>query len=361
MRQEVVSDEEAHEHKVVDHALQVEGEGQGRGGAEAGELHVEILPEHAQLEQLQRFHGHTSVAVAEDLDGGGRGAAAALAARLHDLSEDVEVRLVRGEPQHDEVGVQAVEDVAGVGVVPRLRALRPHELHDLVLSLAGDGGVAEDHLEPAPARVQREALVHVVPQPVRQTGHEGGSRRDDVVVEHLLLGAALAELVAALHHLATQVLLDVLLLRDLLGRLEAAGALLVHLRARRDTVDGHVQHLAGAHHRHEAVDVKADVGKHLVLGLGGRDVFRVHARVDDAVHIEVQVVKLDAVGVGLRQVHRHRDASHGRGLLLEHVSQDARVLLDEPSEECWHAHPSSRPRGVPRAQGRFPARRRKRT
>lgn len=53
---------------------------------------------------------------------------------------------MRGEPEHDEVGVQPVQDVVLVGVVARLAALAPHEVHDLVLALPGLAGVREDHL-----------------------------------------------------------------------------------------------------------------------------------------------------------------------------------------------------------------------
>lgn len=54
---------------------------------------------------------------------------------------------MRGEPEHDEVRVQAVQDVVLVRVVPRLGALPAHEVHDLVLSLARLAGVRQYHLE----------------------------------------------------------------------------------------------------------------------------------------------------------------------------------------------------------------------
>jgi hypothetical protein len=44
----------------------------------------------------------------------------ALAPEKDLLAEDGEVRLVRGEREHDEVGVQPVQDVPRVGVVPGL-------------------------------------------------------------------------------------------------------------------------------------------------------------------------------------------------------------------------------------------------
>lgn len=54
----------------------------------------------------------------------------------HALAQHRKVRLVRGQRQHDEVGVQAVNDVALVGVIALLHALVPDELDDLVLALS---------------------------------------------------------------------------------------------------------------------------------------------------------------------------------------------------------------------------------
>ena len=42
-------------------------------------------------------------------------------AEKHLLPEDSEVRLVRGQTQHDQVGVQAVQDVPRVGVIAGLK------------------------------------------------------------------------------------------------------------------------------------------------------------------------------------------------------------------------------------------------
>lgn len=50
------------------------------------------------------------------------------------LPDDGEVWLVRGEAQHDQVGVCAAQTVVGVGVVVGLRALAPDEVHDLMLT-----------------------------------------------------------------------------------------------------------------------------------------------------------------------------------------------------------------------------------
>ena len=57
------------------------------------------------------------------------------------LSYYGEVGLVSCEPEHDEIGVGAAQDVVRVGVVVGLGALPPDEVHDLVLALAGNVGI----------------------------------------------------------------------------------------------------------------------------------------------------------------------------------------------------------------------------
>jgi hypothetical protein len=63
--------------------------------------------------------------------------------------------------------------------------------------------------------------------------------------------------------------------------------------------------LAGSHEAHEAVNVETDGQEHLCLALGCSSVFRVCAGMDDAVHIEVQAVKLQPKRVWARRVKGH--------------------------------------------------------
>jgi hypothetical protein len=65
----------------------------------------------------------------------------------NDLPQDKEVRLVSREGEHDEICIQTVHDVAGVGVPPRLPTLKADVFHGLVLALSRDVGVGEDDLE----------------------------------------------------------------------------------------------------------------------------------------------------------------------------------------------------------------------
>lgn len=64
---------------------------------------------------------------------------------LH-LAQDDEAGLMGGQGQHDEVGVQAVEAVAQVGLPGGTPPLLPDVLHDLVLPLPGHVCIRQHHL-----------------------------------------------------------------------------------------------------------------------------------------------------------------------------------------------------------------------
>ena len=53
---------------------------------------------------------------------------------------------MRGQSQHDEVGVRPQQTMVGVGVMVRVAALSADVVHYLVLSLTWDVGIREDHL-----------------------------------------------------------------------------------------------------------------------------------------------------------------------------------------------------------------------
>ena len=57
------------------------------------------------------------------------------------LSEKAEMWLMRGEGKHDEISIQAIQAVPGVGVPSLSPALLTDHVHDLVLSLSWGIGV----------------------------------------------------------------------------------------------------------------------------------------------------------------------------------------------------------------------------
>ena len=75
--------------------------------------------------------------------------------------------------------------------------------------------------------------------------------------------------------------------------------MLVHFCARSNTIDGHVENFTGADDIEKAVDALEDGNHHLVFILGSWLILGMSTRMDDSVHIQVQIVKLHSVGVRL--------------------------------------------------------------
>mmetsp|Transcript_64923 Transcript_64923/g.193524 ORF Transcript_64923/g.193524 Transcript_64923/m.193524 type:complete len:284 (+) Transcript_64923:2265-3116(+) len=258
--------------------------------------------------------------------------------RHHDLPDDAEVRLVRRQAQHDKVGIRAVEAVPGVRVVLRLHALGADVVHDLVLTLAGNVRVVEDDtgLELLPERVVGQAVVDVVADGLGHLVQEVGAGRDDVGVEELAC-AAIGQSTALRLPVLPELLLLALHLLALLRGPEPSRPLLVHLGAGGDAVDGHVEQLLGPDDADEAVQVEENVLVHVLLIFWCRAIFRVAAWVDDAVHVEVQVVEITVRGI-LVQVHGDHTAIHLHGLPLDGVSDDLGEAHAAPPEEGRNPH-----------------------
>jgi hypothetical protein len=101
----------------------------------------------------------------------------------HHFAQNVEVWLVSGECEHDQVRVESVQHMACVGVVTGLMALSTYELHDFVFSFAGHTGVAEDHCKPTPSRITGQTALNVTAQSLGHMVHERSAGRDYVGVE----------------------------------------------------------------------------------------------------------------------------------------------------------------------------------
>jgi hypothetical protein len=72
----------------------------------------------------------------------------------------------------------------------------------------------------------------------------------------------------------------------------------------------------------------------------------VKARVYDSIHVQVQVVELDAVRVRLGAVQLHPASERVDGLVLDDVGDDLRVLLRDPAVEARDALGARAPRGA---------------
>mmetsp|Transcript_31089 Transcript_31089/g.61556 ORF Transcript_31089/g.61556 Transcript_31089/m.61556 type:complete len:243 (-) Transcript_31089:185-913(-) len=228
------------------------------------------------------------------------------------------MRLVARQPQHHQVRVLPVHAVPRVRPVPRPALPLADVLHDLVLPLPRHLLPAEHHLQLRPRRIRRHLLPDEILDRGRHPPHEIRAGGDAVRIERrpLLLSYLFPRR-------ARRRLLLCQRLRQIPRAAEPTGPLLVQFGAGGHTVHGHVH----AHFRthdlgHDAVEVRDDARHHLALTQGGG---HVHARgvgapVDDAVHVQVQVVEFGEEGAG------------GQDLV------DVRVPLRQPAVELGDAH-----------------------
>ena len=343
VRQEIVTHEEAHKHKVVEHALLVVSERQISPVSTRGcrvQVHGEVLAQHRDGQELIGLpcDGWLGLGdLAQKPVAIGREIGLWRVLLKDDFPQDPKVWLVRREREHDEIRVEAVHHVLGVRVEPFETPLLPDVVHGLVLAFSRDGRVGHDHLDASPRGIRVHPLMHVVLKRGAEPAHERGTRRDDVAVDDVGL-LPRRDVDPFPSQFRAEFLVFFLLLLGLLRGSESTRALLVHLRPRRDAVDGHVQQLAGADHGEEPVDVVEDALEHFFLGGWRRAVLGVEARVDDAVHVEVEVIELGAVGVGPGAVHRDDVAVMVPRLVLDDILDDQRVLLAEPAVEGGNSH-----------------------
>ena len=286
--QEIVPHEHAQQHEIVHDSLAVVPERQGV--RHRPELLVQVLPQQPHVQQEESVVGGVLQHLATRL-------ASFAAAELDNLAEQAKVRLVGDEREHDEVGVEAVEAVGLVRVPPGFAARPADVLHDLVLALAPDLVAGEDHGGLLPQRILRLLLLDVEPQVLGEAGHERGAGGDAVGVERLAfgLGFALRERLGA--HLLS-----------LPRALEAAGTLLVHLGARGDAVDRHVEQAPGADHAEDVIQVREHLG---------------HLRADEAGRITVSVRR------GRERAGKERRHAEGT------IRGDRRAPSHPRSCACW--------------------------
>mmetsp|Transcript_15613 Transcript_15613/g.33183 ORF Transcript_15613/g.33183 Transcript_15613/m.33183 type:complete len:200 (+) Transcript_15613:2477-3076(+) len=176
----------------------------------------------------------------------------------------------------------------------------------------------------------------VVPDSLRHLMQKICARRDDVGVEELT-GLTVRQCLPLCLPVSSQLGLLTFHLLALLRGTEASSPLLIHLRARSHAVNSHVHKLLGAYDSEETVQVQEDVLIHVLLILRRRPILRMAARVNDAIHIQVEVVEVTVRRI-LIEVHGHHTTIHLHWLPLDGVPNDLRVAHTEPSEEGRDAH-----------------------
>ena len=159
------------------------------------------------------------------------------------------------EPEHNEVGICAVEAMRVIGV--KLRLVGPHKFHDLVLPLTWSVRTRENNTEVLPIIVLLDLLLYEKMQHFVELVHEGGSRRNGVVFEVLL---AVCDVSIAIEF-GDEILV-------LLRTPEASSALVVHLAPGGHSVQSHDNHLGGLEHIDERIDVVEYFDPNLLQLLG---------------------------------------------------------------------------------------------
>jgi hypothetical protein len=263
---EIVTNKESHKNEIVNDTLHVKWEAESARLFQFLEFEFQIFSNNAEMHEVK-------VLMFQLL-----GLGLALAAKRHLLTQQAEVGVVAKQTQHDQVGIETVQAVATVRVVPRLCLGLTDVLHDFVLSLSGDFVTRQYDFHALPVYVLGDLFVDEVLELLRELRHKCSARRDAVAVERFL----------GRHFYAFA---DGLLpsLFSIESGSETSRTLLVHLGARSDTIDGHEKELLGLDLAKQMLDVVEDGDEHLVFGLARRDAIGivVGAVVDNSVHIKL--------------------------------------------------------------------------
>lgn len=76
------------------------------------------------------------------------------------------------------------------------------------------------------------------------------------------------------------------------------------------SVNSHVKDFPRSHDAEETVNALEDGNHHLVFILRCRFILRMSARMDNAIHIQVEIVEFHPIGIRQRGVHRNELAVH---------------------------------------------------
>mmetsp|Transcript_20651 Transcript_20651/g.43398 ORF Transcript_20651/g.43398 Transcript_20651/m.43398 type:complete len:218 (+) Transcript_20651:1816-2469(+) len=192
----------------------------------------------------------------------------------------------------------------------------PDIVHYLVLSLSGNIRPTNHHITAIPPDLIRLLLVlDPLPHSQPQLKHEIRPRRNAIGVESIHI---LRQLPVPRQNRRRQPLC-------LLTRPETASSLLIHLGPGSHPVDGQVENLPGPYDFVKAIDVSKYLFEHFRFIEDGDLVFviAVRAGVDDAVHVEVEVVDWGDGGGGTKA-----------------PVEDVGVLVCEPAEHFGDAEES---------------------
>lgn len=193
-------------------------------------------------------------------------------------------------------------------------SLLPDVVHNFMLSFTRYISIRQNYLNISPTGIVIQPVMNIVIQTTRQLGHERRSGRNAVWIEVLLLlllGRQFGPLQRQIRPDSADLQHS---FRGLFRCAETPWPLLVHLRPWGDAVYRQIEELTGPYYTKETIDAVKDGDHHFIFIFGGRFVFRMCARVDYAIHVEVEVVEFHPVGVWFWGVGWYSDAIDIDGL-----------------------------------------------
>ena len=107
---------------------------------------------------------------------------------------------------------------------------------------------------------------------------------------------------------------------------ESSTSLLIHFRPWRNTINGHVQYLPRPNHVKEPINVIKDVSEHFLLRFRCHLVFWMEAWMNNAIHVQVQIVILYAIWIRFKRTYWH-----------EMIVDDARLDFNNGANTAWIA------------------------
>lgn len=140
------------------------------------------------------------------------------------------------------------------------------------------------------------------------------------------------------------------LLFSLLCRTKPARSLLIHLGTWCHPIDRHVEKFSWTHDVEQSIDVSEDIIED--FGFLGRcwSIFRMKTRMDDSIHVQVQVIEFHTVRIGFRCIDRNRNAFDRCSLSFHAILDDERIALSFTRGVSKARH-ESRIRARPRQLG----------
>mmetsp|Transcript_72871 Transcript_72871/g.173594 ORF Transcript_72871/g.173594 Transcript_72871/m.173594 type:complete len:321 (-) Transcript_72871:17-979(-) len=306
MRQEVVANQHAEKNEIIDQALDIEGEG---GRNVLCKLQGHVLSQGRDVQQLEPVWMKHHALLQRQVSA---------LAKDHFFTEQRKVGLMCSQRQHDQIRIQTIHTMPYIRVIVWLGFATSNVVDNFVLTLSRHVWTRQHNCHLLPQWVLFNLLLDEKMEVLCQTLHELCPWRDAVRVEWSCI------------HFLTSLQGTLQSLSSIVCSPEASRPLLVHLRPRCTSINGHVEELLWLDDVEKPQDVLKSSHKYLFLICHTETTsVVVGAGMNYAVHVQVQVVKLryhvrDDVLIDerepLRQVSKEPRDAHDESRRLKRVA-----------------------------------------